>query len=143
MRIVKERMLQQDVYNLLQKYDNTFTPPLSSDVNLSCHATKLYEHAEFIVCKDDVADIIAYIAYYKNEAKKQLYIPLICVSSDYQKKGIGTKMLEMLIDDYKENYTTVALEVVKNNTNALNFYIKQNFKKVEDRGKKILMVRHI
>lgn len=52
-------------------------------------------------------------------------------------------MLNRLVDDYCSEYSTIALEVVKINTKAFDFYIKQGFKIKEDRGKRLLMIKQI
>lgn len=140
--IAQVRIERTKVYNLLLESSNSFTPPLSSEVSLDEYADKLAAHANFIVCTEGF-NIIGYVAFYKNDKLKQLYIPLICVFDNYQHKGIGTKMLNRLVDDYCSEYSTIALEVVKKNTKAFDFYIKQEFKIKEDRGKRLLMIKQI
>lgn len=49
----------------------------------------------------------------------------IAVHPNYEKKGIGTKLVERLIDSYFIEH--VMLEVRESNTNAINFYKKNKF----------------
>lgn len=116
-------------------------PPLSSEVDLKSYSLKLSLHAKFILYKND-NDSVGYTAFYLNDAVSQIYIPLICVFTEHQHEGIGSRMIELLEDEYKGRYETIVLEVVKENTKAYNFYIKQGFKILEDRGKKFLMVKN-
>ncbi len=53
----------------------------------------------------------------------QNYIEGIFVDINNQYKGIGT----LLLNKVKENTTTLTLNVYKKNTNAINFYKKNNF----------------
>lgn len=133
---------QPNVYELLIKSSNFFTPPLSEEVDLEKYSFKLSEYAGFLLYKEKEV-IIGYIAYYKNHQAKQIYIPLICVHPKYQQSGIGTKMLMSLENTFKEEYSTIGLEVVKRNRKAYNFYIKQGSSIKGDRGIRTLMVKNI
>lgn len=135
-------MDEQKAYSLLSSSEKFFTPPLSTEIDLSTYAGKLGKHAHFIACIYN-EDIIGYTAFYCNDHARQLYIPLICVSEAHRQEGLGSQMLKRLADTYNNRYYTIALEVVKENTKAYNFYIKQGFKIQEDRGKKFLMVKAI
>jgi len=52
-------------------------------------------------------------------------------------------MLMSLENTFKDEYSTIGLEVVKRNRKAYNFYIKQGFSVKEDRGIRTLMVKNI
>ena len=133
---------QVKVYELLIKSSDFFFPPLSEEVDLEKYSCKLSEYADFILYREKGSPI-GYIAYYKNYQAKQIYIPLICVHPKYQQSGIGTKMLRSLENTFKDEYSTIGLEVVKRNRKAYNFYIKQGFSVKEDRGIRTLMVKNI
>ncbi len=94
MKITNTRLATNEVHTLLQETSSLFTPPLSESIDLEAYSKKLSEYANFVLCQDTANNnIAAFVAYYKNEQRKQLYIPLICVKQDYQRHGLATKML--------------------------------------------------
>ena len=123
---------------LMKKADKLFTPPISEGIDLKAYSEKLYAYASFVVCRDG-KDVKGFAAFYKNVDANQLYVTLICVDKQFQGKGFGGKMLEVLESLKCEGFETIALEVVKTNQSAYHFYKKQGFIEQEDRGKKFLM----
>ena len=91
-----------------------------------------------VVCRDG-KDVKGFTAYYKNVDAKQLYVTLICVDKQLQGQGLGSKMLEILESLKDEGFEAIALEVVKTNQTAYQFYKKHGFIELEDRGEKFLM----
>ena len=68
---------------------------------------------------------------------------VIGVHSDYRHQGIGTKMIEWLIDyASKQAIQKVSLMVSKDNY-ALNLYRQQGFQEYADKGDAFIMVRKI
>jgi ribosomal protein S18 acetylase RimI-like enzyme len=69
--------------------------------------------------------------------KNIAYIEEIEVSSSARKNGIGKK----LIDTFRNNFLEfdLTLRVENNNENAINFYLKLGFEKVEIKNNFILM----
>lgn len=74
--------------------------------------------------------IPSYIENYK------YYISSLYIEPKYQNSGIGTKLLENLIQDLKDTKIEfIYLTVDTNNKNALKFYLKNNFlneKKIDE-----------
>lgn len=99
-------------------------------------------HASFVVCSEE-DEIKAFTAFYKNTSARQLYITLICVDGQFQNHGIGGKMLETLESLKDEGFDSIALEVVKKNLSAYQFYKKHGFVEQEDRGEKFLMLKKL
>ena len=63
-------------------------------------------------------------------------IEYIYVSNEFKRKGIGTKLLNKMIQDLKEKkVNNITLEVRSDNIKAINFYKKNHFKKVATRNK--------
>lgn len=61
----------------------------------------------------------------------EFYIDCIGVNSDQQGKGIGSKALNFLIDEYVvKNHQTLGLLVDEDNPNAKRLYLKLGFKVV-------------
>lgn len=123
---------------LMKKADKLFTPPISEGIDLKAYSEKLYAYASFVVCRDG-KDVKGFAAFYKNVGAKQLYVTLICVDKQFQGQGFGGKMLEILESLKDEGFEAIALEVVKTNQTAYQFYKKHGFIELEDRGEKFLM----
>lgn len=62
----------------------------------------------------------------------RLEIDYIIVDNNYRKKGIATKLLHFLENNYK-NIDNITLEVRESNKEAINFYRKNGFKEVTKR----------
>ena len=58
----------------------------------------------------------------------------IVVDKSYRRKGIATKLLNYLIDYYKD-VDSIFLEVNENNKSAIEFYTVNNFKVINKRKK--------
>ena len=60
----------------------------------------------------------------KKESKKQGYIAMLAVEEEYRKRGLGKKMVELLIDIYKNIYKVdeISIETEFDNYAALNLY---------------------
>ncbi len=75
--------------------------------------------------------IVGYINYYLMYEK--IEIANFNVLDNYQNKGIGTKLINYLIDKYKNIVDNITLEVKKDNIKAIHVYEKMGFKKVATR----------
>ncbi|UCG24116.1 MAG: GNAT family N-acetyltransferase [Chloroflexota bacterium] len=68
---------------------------------------------------------------------------VIGVHRDYRRKGIGSKMIDWLIDRAsKDAIPRISLSVSKDNY-ALNLYRQQGFLEYADKGDALLMVRNV
>lgn len=68
---------------------------------------------------------------------------VIGVHHDYRRKGIGSKMIDWLIDRAsKDAIPRISLSVSKDNY-ALNLYRQQGFLEYADKGDALLMVRNV
>ena len=140
MRYSIEKMSQQEVWDLLNTCNNSFTPPLSNNIpyTLEEYAKKLSENAKFVLCRE-CEIIIGFAAYYVNIEGKFIYIPQIWVSDKYQRKGIGATMINKMIELLPSNIDSIRLEVRKNNEKAYSFYAKNNFVVLAEKNGKLLM----
>ena len=72
----------------------------------------------------------------------------IVVDKEYRNKGIGTKLLNYIVDNYKD-INSIMLEVNENNNNAIDFYKKNDFKIINTRknyykdGNALIMKRDV
>lgn len=134
-----ERLSKEEIYKLLLRFDSFFVPPFSHAVDLLQYAEKLYENASFVCCWYNNEEIVGVLVYYKNDSKKQLYIPYICVSGNMQSSGIGTKMINYLIAKEQASFNSILLEVLNTNVRGMAFYRREGFSIVEEHGEKYLL----
>lgn len=117
------------LYNFLLKIDDSFIPKLSSRVELTEYAIKLFENAViFSVLSVDKKDVIGAILLYCNDKeKKNAYIPIVGVLKEFRGLGI-TKILfgkvEKLLKE--TGFKSLSLETWFG-SDALPYYIKNGF----------------
>ena len=76
--------------------------------------------------------IVGYLNYYLMYEK--IEIANFNVLEKYQNKGIGTKLIKYLIDNYS-NVDNITLEVKSDNNKAIHLYEKMGFKRTAIREK--------
>ena len=69
-----------------------------------------------------------------NKLYENIDIVNIIVNKNYRDKGIGTKLLNYIVDNYKD-INSIMLEVRESNNAAIEFYKKNNFKVINVRKK--------
>jgi len=70
-----------------------------------------------------------------------MYVDALAVSPNHQGKGIGSKLLQIVIDEYVvEKRQILGLLVDEDNPSAKRIYIKLGFRPV---GKKMLAGKHM
>ncbi len=90
---------------------------------------ELENHSVCFLTAKDGLKVIGYIGcyVYLNEGEVLNFV----VDEAYQRQGIGTKLLNLVTTKF--NLTKITLEVRENNQKGLNFYLKNDFKKVNIR----------
>ena len=131
----------EDIYYSITELDTIYSNKLSSHLDLKQYAVKLYDKANFIVCRNNDNIIVGIIAFYLNIAQNLVYVTQVCVNSNLRRQGIASKMLVTLIRTVENTFKTIALEVTKTNINAIALYEKFGFKKTGERGVKLYMDR--
>ena len=58
------------------------------------------------------------------------YLAGLFVKEEYQREGVGKKLIEYIKPKYKQ----LKLDVYAKNENAINFYLKNNFKRVNEKN---------
>lgn len=76
-------------------------------------------------------EVVGYIVFSK--ILDEVHLENIAVDERWRRKGIGSKLLEFLIEKNKES--SIFLEVRPSNTPAINLYKKYGFKKIGIRKK--------
>ena len=105
-----------------------FSPPLDSKVNLIEYSEKLIRNS-IMICTRENKKIRGLLAFYANDRTiDYAYISLICVSKGWERKGIGTRLInECILYVRKKGYNSIKLEVNMKNQNAFIFYTKLGF----------------
>jgi ribosomal protein S18 acetylase RimI-like enzyme len=134
-----ENLDQSRVLQILSETDALFDPPLSSVVKLDEYSVKLSSKAHFALAHQ-AGRLAGVIAFYLNDDASQIYMPYVVVYPQFRNQHVATDLLEYVIRS-NPGYATVALEVVKTNTAALNLYKKLSFEVIEDRDHTYLMRR--
>ena len=118
------------VDRLLKKLDLAYTPPLSTLLDIRDYAAKLVEHATILIADLDGSDIGIAAMYANDLTAKRAFLTTIGVLPDFRGFGIGSRMLEALIEIAQEQgMKTILLEVHPSNTAAMRLYHKYSFVK--------------
>ena len=92
---------------------------LFPDCTILCYdKSKKNEKNELYICGAVVGNIN------KKPNKIQGYIAMLAVEEEYRKKGLGKKLVELLIDTFKKNYKVneISIETEVDNYAALGLY---------------------
>lgn len=119
------KLKASEVQLLLLQFNNSFDPHLQDKIDFSSYSDKLSTNALFIVASDD--SIVGFIAYYVNERSHFLYVPLIAVQTQYQRRRIGHNMMALLKRSLSKSIKNIYLEVAKSNHTAQEFYSREGF----------------
>ena len=123
-----------DIYNHLSGSSQTLIKEILSDITLENYTDKIYEKADtYEWWVDDC--LVGLIAIYTNRGNLfPAYITLVSILDSFNSKGIGTKLMDFLINDLKNKcFLKIELEVKKNNYIAINFYKKIGFTIIEEK----------
>ena len=88
----------------------------------------LYD-SNYILLKavDEINSVIGFV--FSKIEDDNVHILSLAIIPNMRNKGIGTKLIDTL-KNFKQ-FTSITLNVLETNTNAINFYYKQNFKKIQ------------
>lgn len=90
-------------------------------------------HHSFL-CEDNNENVIGFVIYVAVE--QEAHLLNIAVDNDYQRKGIGSILINHLKNQVQAmGINLITLEVRVSNTNAISFYKKHNFIKDAIRAK--------
>lgn len=109
-------------------------------------AVSIYNGAALEELRNPIIEYVRknYNPDFNPEAETQIgeyYIDSLGVNPNYQGKGIGSKLLQFLIDEYVlKNHQTIGLLVEEDNPKAKKLYLKLGFKSV---GHKTLVGKNL
>jgi len=142
-RILETKYQFEETLKLLNEFDMEFVPHLSSYVDIKEYAEKLSRYANFLIVEEH-GRVIGHLAFYKNQNAMELYVTSLCVFNAYRGKSVGKKLLDYLHNiGLSEGYTSISLEMRKDNKRTLGFYKKMQFEISQTRSKTILMNKRI
>lgn len=125
-QILSRNIAKEELVRYFNKTKNDFTTFNDSSF-VEEYANKLSDNASFVVCHNSTNQIIGVIAAYMNRPPI-CYISHVCVIDGYKRLGLYTKMMYKLEKDALENKCNkLCLEVRKDNTRAMNAYLKTGF----------------
>ncbi len=132
------RLSRSEVLSLLERFDDSSDSPLHEGLDFKTYSHKLSQHAYFVLASENDRQL-GFIAYYLNEENHFVYVPQIVVHRDARHKGLGHSMFNVLCDSIATDMECIKLEVLKSNIYARDFYRREGFLEVEDRGDKFLL----
>lgn len=102
-------------------------PSFKDESWLQTFVTKLYNYAEFCLCRDN-SKLIGMIAFYANGQEAYAYISHVYVSSDYRHIGLFSRMLS-IVEEYIQykGFDEIRLEVDDDNFVAQQCYLTNGF----------------
>ena len=114
-----EAIAYDELLAYLRYQANDFFPSLKDEEWLFAFSTKLYNLAEFCFCRDN-GRLVGMMAFYANgQGADFAYITHVYVSPMFRRKGIFSKMLEIVVRHIKEKgFHEIRLEVDKQNKRA-------------------------
>lgn len=83
----------------------------------------------FLIAKDDENKIVGLVT--AQEKEDGVFLKRLYIHPNYQRKGIGIKLLAGVIDSFK-TANRIYLEVEKDNIKGSNFYNKYGFKAIRE-----------
>ncbi len=113
----------------------TFTPPISSYVNVEEYSMKLLKHAHRYELWHD-NELVSLVAVYEDNPT-QAYITNISVVDIHKGEGVGKLMMRSVINSLKiKKFEKVCLEVFMANGKAIGLYQGLGFKTIFQDGTK-------
>lgn len=118
-----------EILKFMKNVNNDFSPSLDQRCNIKEYSKKLANNAIIIVASTK-KDVIGISAFYANDIEKKIaYISFIATLSNYRHLGIASNILKVIISFLqKKGFKSLELEVYKDNTVAVKFYLSKGFK---------------
>lgn len=137
-QINKENVDKKLLLTYLQK------TPLSKEIEIENYADKVFKYATIFVARQDNNIIGINIVYFNDYENKRGYITYIYLNEDYRGQGLGGRLLNTAIEyGRKCGFTSIALEVRKDNNKAKLLYEKNGFIIYQDVGKSYYMNKYL
>ena len=124
------------------KYYDVTIDGLNINLELKDLPKTLFKESEIEIFESDKKNLQVYIVYFENKEvgvisfshikwNNTLRIWDLYINKDFQKKGIGKKLINIAVEYAKQkNIRAIVLETQTSNYNAIKFYFKVGFKLV-------------
>ena len=120
------------IEKFIREIDYEFVPSLSTKVDICAWAIKLDLLAINLASLDSLGNIEALLSFYTNE---ESYITFFAVSKEHRRKGFGSKLLDVCIQECKkEQSSSIKVETWLSNKKATDLYLSKDFNRIEIRN---------
>ncbi len=131
MKEIKLKKIESTIklVDVLEEFDHCFNPSLKNRVyNFNIYSEKLLTYGCVFIAELE-SDMIGFIAFYANDKNtKTGYLTQIATKRNYQKIGVGRKLLEQFERTcVEEGMEKLSLEVNNQNVKAIKFYKKMGY----------------
>ena len=117
----------QDIGLLLKASGTEFIDGITLNQNFADYVDKIFLKSQRYELWSE-GDLVGLLAFYRNDAAKEIYVTSISISERHQGVGNGKYLLEKLLaDDSQDQIESVRLEVRVDNQKAINLYNSLNF----------------
>ena len=125
---MKKASSLEEKTSVIKTCENAFSNHASLNLLDKKLVRKIDALAEFLVAYN--SEILGYAAIYANDIENEIaYITLIAVRPEYQKKNIGSRLMQSCIKIAKQRgMKGIKLEVKNSNKGAISFYERWGFK---------------
>ena len=117
----------QDIGSVLKASGTEFIDGITINRNFADYVDKIFVKSQRYELWSE-GDLVGLLAFYRNDAVKEIYVTSISISERHQGMGNGKYLLEKLLaDNSKDQIKSVRLEVRIDNHKAINLYNSLNF----------------
>jgi ribosomal protein S18 acetylase RimI-like enzyme len=129
--IQKNGGYKKRVIKFIKKYDDSFDPNISKQVNIKKYVEKVLSKGHFIGVVED-SKIEGLVGFYCNdENNKRAYITYLAVDEGNRGKGIGSKLVNACNNKCsKEGMKKTRVQTSSGNVSAIGMYKKIGFRVV-------------
>jgi|SRR5665213_891595 len=140
MRTLKQFAIIDNLNSFLEEVDDDFSPRLSSRIQLDAFASKIWQRATILTIYEK-SRLSAFAAIYCDDKKRKLaYLTMIAVSKHCRGRGIARTLMRSSILYLRElRFSTLRLEVYKNNVKAIRIYQNLDFVVVRETSNSLIM----
>jgi 2-polyprenyl-3-methyl-5-hydroxy-6-metoxy-1,4-benzoquinol methylase len=141
MKISQNKSNEEDIFKHLERCSNQFIPSLDTYVNIKLYSKKIYEQANrFEIFNNN--HLKGLIAVYINNSKG--FITNVSIEEEYQGKNLAKILLDKCFEFLiLNNCNIITLNVNIDNLKAINFYLKNGFKKIKQENNILIMEKNL
>lgn len=127
----KNKIELSTIVEFIYEVDHDFVPALSSRVNITEWASKVWSLAEIVVAREK-EKVVGVIFYYVNDKETfKGYITYLAISSFYRNRGIAVELLQRCIKFSRRSGMKI-IGVHTNNPKAQKLYKKVCFEEMNN-----------